>query len=269
MPQAEIRKRVEEVAAQLGLSVNLPRRPRQLSGGERQRVAIARAIVRNPRSFLMDEPLSNLDAQLRRYMRTAIVRLQRQLGVTTIFVTHDQSEAITMGDRITVLNEGRIQQTGTPREVYDRPANTFVAGFIGQPGMNMTTVSLAEDPDDIKMYGSRLAVPAIGRLHAQGETEVIIGIRPEDFLITGRQEAMLSGHIDLIEYLGAETALTVVSEAGEFIVKTGDRRAFRLNDILYLKVLQENIYLFSSATRELNGTLFELIGKTGSLASPA
>ncbi len=270
MPQPEVRQRVEEVATRLELFNNLSRRPRQLSGGERQRVAIARAIVRNPNSFLMDEPLSNLDAQLRRHMRTEIVRLQRQLGVTTIFVTHDQSEAITMGDRITVLNEGRIQQTGTPREIYDRPANTFVAGFIGMPGMNLTTTLLAfvEEPGVIRMDGSRLIVPGIDH-YDRWEAETIVGIRPEDFLITGKQDAMLTGRIDLIEYFGAETALTVVSEAGEFIVKTSDRRSFRLNDALYLKVLPENIYLYSAITRELTGTLSELIDKPGSLASLA
>ena len=271
MPQPEVRKRVEEVATRLGLFNNLSRRPRQLSGGERQRVAIARAIVRNPHAFLMDEPLSNLDAQLRRYMRAEIVRLQRQLGVTTIFVTHDQSEAITMGDRITVLNEGRIQQTGTPREVYDRPANTFVAGFIGLPGMNLNTASLAfvEEPGVIRMHGSRLTIPVTNRMHTSFEEETIVGVRPEDFLITGKQDAMLTGRIDLIEYLGAETVLTVLSEAGEFIVKAGAGQVFRLNDSLHLKVLPENVYLFSSLTRALHGTLSEIIEKNGALASPA
>ncbi len=271
MPQPEVRKRVEEVATRLGLFNNLSRRPRQLSGGERQRVAIARAIVRNPHAFLMDEPLSNLDAQLRRYMRAEIVRLQRQLGVTTIFVTHDQSEAITMGDRITVLNEGRIQQTGTPREVYDRPANTFVAGFIGLPGMNLNTASLAfvEEPGVIRMHGSRLTIPVTNRMHTSFEEETIVGVRPEDFLITGKQDAMLTGRIDLIEYLGAETVLTVLSEAGEFIVKAGAGQVFRLNDLLHLKVLPENVYLFSSLTRALHGTLSEIIEINGALASPA
>ncbi|KLU59989.1 trehalose import ATP-binding protein SugC [Peptococcaceae bacterium CEB3] len=265
IPQAEIKQKVEGVATRLGLFHHLSRKPRQLSGGERQRVAIARAIVRNPSSFLMDEPLSNLDAELRRQMRTEIVRLQRQLGVTTLFVTHDQVEAITMSDRITVLKDGKIQQIGRPEEVYRRPANTFVAGFIGSPGMNLIKVSLVpvDGGGRMRLQGSRLDVPVGEAGGLKGEEEVIMGVRPEDFQITDEQDAMLAGRIDLAEYLGSETVLTLRSEAGEFTVKAGDRRSFRLNDMLHVKVPPRNICLYSPKTRDLRGTLHDLMTKSG------
>src|SRR5207342_2417921 len=140
----EIRRRVAEAARILELEALLERKPRQLSGGQRQRVAMGRAIVRQPRAFLMDEPLSNLDAKLRVQMRAEIARLQRRLGVTTVYVTHDQTEAMTMGDRIAVLRDGLLQQIGIPREMYDHPANIFVAGFIGSPAMNLVTVPVVD-----------------------------------------------------------------------------------------------------------------------------
>lgn len=145
VPKQEIDQRVREVAEMLGLTELLKRKPRELSGGQRQRVALGRAIVRKPQVFLMDEPLSNLDAKLRVKMRAELKKLQRQLGVTTIYVTHDQVEAMTMGDRIAVINAGELQQVGSPDEVYDKPANTFVAGFIGSPPMNSMDASITED----------------------------------------------------------------------------------------------------------------------------
>ena len=144
MPKAEIERRVESASQALGLAELLERKPRQLSGGQRQRVAMGRAIVREPRVFLMDEPLSNLDARLRVQMRGEVARVQRELGVTTIYVTHDQVEAMTMGDRVAVLRGGVLQQTGDPQEVFDRPANIFVASFIGSPPMNLVQATLAE-----------------------------------------------------------------------------------------------------------------------------
>ena len=147
MPKAEIDKRIGEVAAMLGIEPLLDRKPRELSGGQRQRVAMGRAIVRHPRAFLMDEPLSNLDAKLRIQMRVELVRLHRRLGVTTIYVTHDQTEAMTLGQRVTVLNHGRVQQVAPPRELYMQPANAFVAGFIGSPPMNFFRGRLIERRD--------------------------------------------------------------------------------------------------------------------------
>ncbi|WP_017616637.1 ABC transporter ATP-binding protein, partial [Nocardiopsis gilva] len=145
LPKAEIKERVEEAAATLGLTEHLDRRPRNLSGGQRQRVAMGRAIVRSPKAFLMDEPLSNLDAKLRVQMRAEISRIQRNLGVTTIYVTHDQVEAMTLGDRVAVLKKGVLQQVAPPQELYERPANIFVAGFIGSPAMNLLQARLETD----------------------------------------------------------------------------------------------------------------------------
>src|SRR5690625_898808 len=161
----EIKKRVSEAAEALGLTEFLDRKPKALSGGQRQRVAMGRAIVRNPQVFLMDEPLSNLDAKLRVSTRTQIASLQRRLGVTTVYVTHDQTEALTMGDRIAVLDHGILQQVGTPRDMYDRPANTFVAGFIGSPAMNLGTFHIEDGAavlGEARVPLSRATISALG-----------------------------------------------------------------------------------------------------------
>ncbi|ASJ05688.1 ABC transporter ATP-binding protein [Thermococcus barossii] len=213
VPKQEIDQRVREVAELLGLTELLKRKPRELSGGQRQRVALGRAIVRKPQVFLMDEPLSNLDAKLRVKMRAELKRLQRQLGVTTIYVTHDQVEAMTMGDRIAVINAGVLQQVGTPDEVYDRPANTFVAGFIGSPPMNFMNATITEDgfadfgefrlkflPDQFEVLEERNLV---GK-------EVIFGIRPEDIYdamfaqVKVPGENMVRAMVEIIENLGSE-----------------------------------------------------------------
>ncbi|WP_297507642.1 ABC transporter ATP-binding protein [Thermococcus sp.] len=213
IPKDEIDKRVREVAEMLGLTELLHRKPRELSGGQRQRVALGRAIVRRPQVFLMDEPLSNLDAKLRVKMRAELKRLQRQLGVTTIYVTHDQVEAMTMGDRIAVINAGQLQQVGSPDEVYDKPANTFVAGFIGSPPMNFLEGTLTEDgfvdfgefrlkllPDQFEVLRERNLV---------GKT-ITFGIRPEDIhdalfaQVKVPGENMVTADVDIIENLGSE-----------------------------------------------------------------
>jgi multiple sugar transport system ATP-binding protein len=205
---AEIARRVNEVAAILELTPLLDRKPASLSGGQRQRVAMGRAIVREPKVFLLDEPLSNLDARLRVQMRIEIARLQKRLGTTMIYVTHDQTEAMTLGDRVAVMNRGEVQQIGTPQELYCHPANLFVAGFIGSPGMNFLPV---------RIDGARLITP-IGatelskemRLHLPVDcTEVIAGIRPEHFrqlepdnISSG--ELAFDAFIEVLEWLGAE-----------------------------------------------------------------
>ena len=170
LPKAEIKRRVAEVAKVLELSEYLARKPKNLSGGQRQRVAMGRAIVREPQAFLMDEPLSNLDAKLRVQMRAQIARIQRDLGVTTVYVTHDQTEAMTLGDRVAVMKRGVLQQVGPPQELYDRPVNLFVAGFIGSPGMNVVTGTLETDDDGgywtvLDQQRLRLADSEIGRAH--------------------------------------------------------------------------------------------------------
>jgi multiple sugar transport system ATP-binding protein len=214
-PKHEIRERVQETAKLLGLEELLDRRPKQLSGGQKQRVAMGRAIIRQPQVFLMDEPLSNLDAQLRVHMRGEIEALQKRLGVTTVYVTHDQVEAMTMGDRVAVLRAGELQQVDTPTEVYDRPANLFVAGFIGSPPMNLArgTIEAADEGLVVRLGSSTIPVPAeLARergLDAWVGRESIVGIRPED--LEGppedggpREGAQLEATIDRVEALGSD-----------------------------------------------------------------
>jgi multiple sugar transport system ATP-binding protein len=213
-PRQEIRQRVRETAELLGLEDLLDRRPKQLSGGQRQRVAMGRAIIRQPQAFLMDEPLSNLDAQLRVQMRGEIEALQKRLGVTTVYVTHDQVEAMTMGDQIAVLREGVLQQVGHPTDVYDKPANLFVAGFIGSPPMNLAQATIASKNGELvaKLGETELSIPPeVGREQELGrwrDKPVILGIRPEDLHQAGDAEhlgsnAKLRATIDRVEALGA------------------------------------------------------------------
>jgi multiple sugar transport system ATP-binding protein len=218
--KAEIAKRVNEVAGLLGIEALLERKPRELSGGQRQRVAMGRAIVRHPRAFLMDEPLSNLDAKLRIQMRVELVRLHRRLGVTTIFVTHDQTEAMTLGQRVTVLNQGRIQQVAPPRLLYAWPANAFVAGFIGSPPMNLLRGRLAGDGVDLG--GIRLTLPpALLARVTPGAPEVQVGLRPESFTLQP-EGAALRGQIEVVEQLGAESYL-YLRVAGVEVIEQADR----------------------------------------------
>ena len=179
-PKEEIRKRVEKAAEILDLTEYLDRKPKALSGGQRQRVAMGRAIVREPKVFLMDEPLSNLDAKLRVQTRTQIAALQRQLGVTTLYVTHDQTEALTMGDRIAVIKLGILQQVGAPTELYDRPDNVFVAGFIGSPSMNLNTHPVVNGKAKIGEDTVDLPAEAVNKLTAEDNGQIVVGFRPED-----------------------------------------------------------------------------------------
>ncbi|MBA8815634.1 multiple sugar transport system ATP-binding protein [Microbacterium halimionae] len=193
--------RVLEAAKLLDLEEYLTRKPKALSGGQRQRVAMGRAIVRQPQVFLMDEPLSNLDAKLRVQTRTQIASLQRRLGVTTVYVTHDQTEALTMGDRIAVLKDGILQQVGTPRDLYEKPRNTFVAGFIGSPAMNLFPANLAEGGVTFGSLVVPIEADVIGRASSSGVT---VGIRPEDIELNPAGSEGLSVTIDLVEELGAD-----------------------------------------------------------------
>ena len=188
-PKEEIDRRVKEAAKILGLTEYLERKPKALSGGQRQRVAMGRAIVRKPKVFLMDEPLSNLDAKLRVQTRTQIASLQRELGVTTVYVTHDQTEALTMGDRIAVLKDGLLQQVGSPREMYDKPANEFVAGFIGSPAMNLGTFDL--DGDVAKLGSAKIRLPRVTlkALAAEDAKTLTIGFRPEALDVVSEGDA--------------------------------------------------------------------------------
>jgi multiple sugar transport system ATP-binding protein len=201
--KAEIARRVDEAARLVELTEHLDRRPGQLSGGQRQRVAMARAIVREPVAFLMDEPLSNLDAKLRVEMRATLGRLQGRLGTTTLYVTHDQVEAMTLGDRVAVMRDGTIQQLDTPQAVYDRPANLFVASFIGSPGMNLLDGTVGEGG-----IQTRLGTIPFTRSGLTSGQSVVVGIRPEDFTLdahtAGPSPWTLTPTIDLIESLGSD-----------------------------------------------------------------
>ncbi|MGO1511309.1 MAG: ABC transporter ATP-binding protein [Actinomycetaceae bacterium] len=204
-PKAEIASRVAEAAKILDLTDYLERKPKALSGGQRQRVAMGRAIVRQPRVFLMDEPLSNLDAKLRVQTRTQIASLQRRLGVTTVYVTHDQTEALTMGDRIAVLNFGVLQQVGTPREMYDRPANVFVAGFIGSPAMNIGEFTLDGDTATLGDARIPLRPASAAALREEGATTVTVGFRPESVeRVSEGTPGALPVSVNLVEELGSD-----------------------------------------------------------------
>ncbi len=235
--KAEIDRRVRDVARVLEVDALLDRRPRQLSGGQRQRVAMGRAIVRQPKAFLMDEPLSNLDAQLRVQMRSEIARLQHELGVTTIYVTHDQTEGMTLGDRVAVLSQGILQQLATPRELYARPVNVFVAAFIGSPGMNLVEARLRRDGDrwDVDFGGHHVRVHAetLGdrpALAGFADRPVIVGVRPENiqdaaFVQHVDPEAMLDVEVALREELGSEVDVLFRPGAAPVVatpVATGD-----------------------------------------------
>ncbi|WP_340684443.1 sn-glycerol-3-phosphate ABC transporter ATP-binding protein UgpC [Amycolatopsis coloradensis] len=206
-----VRAKVEEAAQILDLTGHLDRKPANLSGGQRQRVAMGRAIVRNPKAFLMDEPLSNLDAKLRGQMRTSVSKIQKQLGTTTLYVTHDQTEAMTLGDRVVVLRAGHVQQIGSPQFLYDNPANLFVAGFIGSPSMNFVPATL-ENGTARSALGDIPLTDRVRRLveAANAPREVIVGIRPEHFedaaLVdaAARQGATFTAHVDVLESMGSE-----------------------------------------------------------------
>jgi multiple sugar transport system ATP-binding protein len=209
MNDDEIRTKVEEAAATLELKEHLQRKPSQLSGGQRQRVAMGRAIVRQAQAFLFDEPLSNLDAKLRGQMRTEISRMQRRLGVTTVYVTHDQTEALTLGDRVAVLRKGLLQQVASPRDLYERPCNLFVAGFIGSPPMNFASATVEDGKVVLPFARVELPAPILERV--SGKQLLIAGIRPEDFedaaLLDDAHRARgvtFSADVDVTEWLGNE-----------------------------------------------------------------
>jgi multiple sugar transport system ATP-binding protein len=249
--KSEIDKRVNEAAKILDLAEYLKRRPAQLSGGQRQRVAMGRAIVRQPRVFLMDEPLSNLDAKLRVATRSQIATLQRRLGVTTVYVTHDQVEAMTMGDRVAVMKDGVLQQCDTPRVLYDSPANAFVAGFIGSPPMNLVAGTINAEGASI---GAAVVKMPRGLLLAAGTGKVTIGLRPEALELTG-EDTGIPVVVSLIEELGAESfvycqlaehATDAVTAAPDIIVRIEHGRAPKSGETIALHVKEGTALLFNS-----------------------
>jgi len=263
VPKAEIDKRVHEVARMLDVERLLDRWPRQLSGGERQRVALGRAIIRNPSVFLMDEPLSNLDAKLRVQMRREIIRLQRVLGTTTIYVTHDQVEAMTMGDRIMVLRFGRIQQIGPPEQLYNSPANMFVGGFIGSPAMNVAPGRLEGSADGLTLVtrSGRLALPpqTVARLRADGsETgprEVMWGIRAEDIRLGpapagGGDGLDMRATVDLVEGLGSDAYVSLALSGDNIVARTPADARPAENATVGVQINPNKLHLFDAKTEE-------------------
>jgi len=249
MPKDQIDKQVETMAKRLYLLPYLDRKPKALSGGQRQRVAMGRAIVRKPKVFLMDEPLSNLDAKLRVQTRTEIAALQRELGVTTLYVTHDQTEALTMGDRIAVLNGGILQQAGSPRELYDAPQNVFVAGFIGSPAMNL--LECTKDEDHIAHYGdARIPIPAVS------ETEVTVGFRPESIeLVSDSEPNTIPIKLDFVEELGSDSYLYghvtgAPEDSTQVVVRTLPNSAPTPGAVFHVRVKPGEHHVFATATGE-------------------
>jgi multiple sugar transport system ATP-binding protein len=239
-PKSEIDVAVKNAAKLLQLEDYLNRKPKALSGGQRQRVAMGRAIVRKPQVFLMDEPLSNLDAKLRVQTRSQIATLQAQLGTTTVYVTHDQIEAMTMGHRVAVLLDGVLQQVDTPRALYDHPANVFVAGFIGSPAMNIKTVPLTEAGANFAGMILPLSREQVGAAHnSGGNGTVTVGFRPEDTDLVTETEGGMPIVVDLVEELGSDAYVyghVNLSGADErFVVRTDGRRTPRMGDTVFVK----------------------------------
>jgi ABC-type sugar transport system ATPase subunit len=244
MPKAEIEKRVMEAARMLLIEPLLQRKPRQLSGGQRQRVAIGRAIVRRPGIFLLDEPLSNLDAELRVVMRAELAALHKNLKATMIYVTHDQTEAMTLADRIVVLRDGHVEQVGTPLELYNRPANRFVAGFIGSPRMNFIEAEAAPVADGIgvAINGTGLAVPG---LSVAPGSRIVLGIRPHAVALTEAGKGLITLELTLVEQLGAETVLHGRTNRGEpFTVTAPGQGSFAVGEQVGVSLSPEDFHVF-------------------------
>jgi multiple sugar transport system ATP-binding protein len=253
--RAEREERVKEAASMLGIEEFLDRKPRQLSGGQRQRVAMGRAIVRRPKAFLMDEPLSNLDAKLRVQTRVQIAELQRRLETTTVYVTHDQGEAMTLGSRVAVLKDGTLQQCAPPRELYDDPVNAFVAGFIGLPQMNLIRLSLSDG--QVRLGDEQLSLPSdvAQAAGASNAREIIVGIRPEHVSVSSGDGEGVAGEVVLVESLGADSYVHVTLAGSEesFVARTEGYDARKPGSNVRLRIDPERIYGFDADSEERLG----------------
>lgn len=255
VPKEEIAQRVLEAAKILDLEEYLERKPKALSGGQRQRVAMGRAIVRSPQVFLMDEPLSNLDAKLRVQTRTQIASLQRRMGTTTVYVTHDQVEAMTMGDRVAVLKDGLLQQVDAPRTMYDRPKNVFVAGFIGSPAMNLIDGQVTETGVQLGSMHIDLPRAVLDAARADASGRITVGFRPESVDVVSEQESQLAIAVTIVEELGSDGFVygqLVGSPDGskEIVVRISAKSSPRRGDVIHVRVRQGEEHTFSSVTGE-------------------
>ncbi len=253
--RAEIGQRVREAADILGIHDLLQRKPRQLSGGQRQRVALGRAIVRHPQVFLFDEPLSNLDAKLRVQMRVELKKLHSRLGTTAVYVTHDQVEAMTLGDRVVVMRDGLVQQVGEPLDLYNEPSNRFVAGFIGSPGMNFASIRVVDEGGEVHAVGDgiRLKLPgaAAARLKPYTGHDVTLGIRPEDLRIASDESANGLGFdavVEVIERLGSEILLDVKVGGGTMVAAVEPTVRAKVREQLRLALNPERLHFFDTQT---------------------
>ncbi|MBE6565111.1 MAG: sn-glycerol-3-phosphate ABC transporter ATP-binding protein UgpC [Ruminococcaceae bacterium] len=258
-PKEEIKRRVEEAARILDITHLLDRRPKALSGGQKQRVALGRAIVREPRVFLLDEPLSNLDAKLRAQMRTELTKIHKKLGTTFIYVTHDQVEAMTMASRIVVMKDGIIQQVDTPQNLYDLPVNTFVAGFLGTPPMNFLEAKLVKSGGDVFVtWGeSKIKLPAekagAEELQDYIGKEVIIGIRPEaihdePMYLSSMPDSTVDAYVEVTELMGAEIYLYMVNEEQNLTARVSSRSTTRAGDTIKIAIDPSRIHIFDKDT---------------------
>jgi multiple sugar transport system ATP-binding protein len=261
MPKEEIKRRVLEAAKMLDIEHLLERRPKALSGGQRQRVALGRALVREPKVFLLDEPLSNLDAKLRVQMRTEISKLHQKLQTTFVYVTHDQTEAMTMGTRIVVMKDGYIQQVDTPTNLYERPNNMFVAGFIGSPQMNFVNAKVEKQGDEVHLIFGKddIKLPEGKAKRLEGSEyigkEVIMGIRPENVhdeavYLESMSESLVTARVDVVEMLGSETLLYVVIGDMDITAKVNPRSKARVGDVIKLAFDTNKIHLFDKETEK-------------------
>jgi multiple sugar transport system ATP-binding protein len=260
-PKAEIDRRVKEAARMLDIEHLLNRKPKALSGGQRQRVAVGRAIVREPKVFLMDEPLSNLDAKLRVQMRTEITKLHSRLQTTFIYVTHDQTEAMTMGTRIVVMKDGFVQQVDSPQNLYDHPVNLFVAGFIGSPQMNFINVNLIREGDDVfaVFEDNKIKVPA-GKISKLKDSscigkEVVMGIRPEDLhdeeiFLQNAADSTVKAYVDVVELLGSETYLYLTVANRNLVARVDPRSTARVGDTIRIAFDPNKLHFFDKDTEE-------------------
>jgi len=253
--RAEIGKRVKEAADILGIGELLKRKPRQLSGGQRQRVALGRAIVRHPRVFLFDEPLSNLDAKLRVQMRVELKKLHLRLGTTAIYVTHDQVEAMTLGDRVVVMKDGLVQQVGDPLELYNQPANKFVAGFIGSPAMNFATVTMVDGNGRITAKNSGLEIevpgPHADRLRGHVGQQLTMGIRPENLHLASAADPeglTFNSKVEVVEKLGSEILLDVRVGDDTMVAAVDPATGAKVQDNLRLAINPERLHFFDAKT---------------------
>ena len=252
----EINRRVEEAAEMMGIDDLLEKKPSELSGGQQQRVATGRAIVREPSLFLFDEPLSNLDAKLRKHMRTELARIHSEVGITTVYVTHDQEEAMTMADRIVILNDGRLQQVGDPKEVYHEPANLFVADFIGSPSMNFRDVELERNADGSgTLVGEGFSYEVSSRFLEQiddSTSELVFGIRPEavDIDPDAPQGKRIEATVDVVEIVGSDNFIYLTLGGEEFRVRVPSRIEPEEGETVTLTFDEDDIHLFDARTNE-------------------